>query len=236
MDFYDLFLGSGGWGKLLACGALLTLAVAFVGLLIGAVLGIALAFARLSVSGGLLRLFADVYTTVMRGVPDLLVIYLLYFGGSSVLSSIGNTFGFTGFIGMPSFATGVLALGAVSAAYQAEVYRGAFYSISRGELEATRAAGMRPMLVFRRVIVPQVLRFALPGLGNVWQLVVKESALISVIGLVELMRASQLGAGSTRLPFAFYGVALLLYLLITSASGYLFIRAEAFTQKPYRRA
>ncbi|WP_342620034.1 ABC transporter permease subunit [Rhodoferax sp. GW822-FHT02A01] len=235
MDLYELFLGSGGWARLLCQGALLTVAVAAVGLLIGAALGIALAFAR--VSGGLpLRLMADAYTTVLRGVPDLLVIYLLYFGGSSLLSSLGNAVGATGFIGMPSFATGVVALGLVSAAYQAEVYRGAYQALPWGELEAARACGMRPALMFRRVIAPQVLRHALPGLANVWQLVVKESALISVIGLVELMRASQLGAGSTRMPFVFYAAALCLYLVITSVSGYLFLWAESVSFKPYRRA
>ena len=197
MDLYELFLGTGGWGLLLTKAALLTLAVAAVGLLIGALLGVVLAFARLT-GGASLRLLADAYTTILRGVPDLLVIYLLYFGGSSVLSGIGGAMGYTGFIGMPSFATGVIALGIVSAAYQAEVYRGAYYALPPGELEAARACGMRRALIFRRIIAPQVMRHALPGLGNVWQLVVKESALISVIGLVELMRASQLGAGSTR--------------------------------------
>jgi octopine/nopaline transport system permease protein len=115
------------------------------------------------------------------------------------------------------------------------VYRGAYQAVAKGELEAARAAGMTPWLMFRRVIAPQVLRHALPGVGNVWQLVVKESALISVIGMVELLRASQLGAGSTRLPFVFYAAALTLYLVITTMSGYLFTRAEHHTMQPYRR-
>lgn len=234
METFDLFFGSGGWARLLLQGALLTVAVGVTGLLVGAVLGVALAFAR--VSGGVfVRACADAYTTVLRGVPDLLVIYLLYFGGSSALSAIGASFGFHGFIGLPVFATGALALGVVSAAYQAEVYRGAYQAVAKGEVEAARAAGMTPWLMFRRVIAPQVLRHALPGVGNVWQLVVKESALISVIGMVELLRASQLGAGSTRLPFVFYAAALMLYLVITTLSGYLFSRAEHHTMQPYRR-
>jgi octopine/nopaline transport system permease protein len=235
MDAVSLLFGVGGWGLLLVQGAVLTMALSAAGLLVGAVLGVALASARIA-GGRIARTIADVYATVLRGVPDLLVIYLFYFGGSSVMSAAGGVFGYTGFIGLPVFATGALALGVVSAAYQAEVYRGAFQAVPRGEIEAARAAGMSPRLMFRRVIAPQVLRHALPGLGNVWQLVVKESALISVIGLVELLRASQLGAGSTRMPFVFYAAALLLYLVITSASGYLFVRAEVRSLKPYRRA
>ena len=235
MDVLALFLASGGWGVLLLQGALLTVAVAAAGMAVGAVLGVALASARVAGGPGV-RSCAAVYTTVLRGIPDLLVIYLFYFGGSSVLSALGGLFGHAGFLGVPAFATGALALGVVSAAYQAEVYRGAFQAVPRGEIEAARAAGMPPLLMFRRVIAPQVLRHALPGLGNVWQLVVKESALISVIGLVELLRASQLGAGSTRMPFVFYAAALLLYLLITSVSGHLFERAEAHSMRPYRRA
>jgi octopine/nopaline transport system permease protein len=235
MSVVSLLFGADGWGMLLVQGAVLTMALSAAGLLVGAILGIALTFARIA-GGPVARTLADAYATVLRGVPDLLVIYLFYFGGSSVMTAVGGFFGYTGFIGLPVFATGALALGVVSAAYQAEVYRGAFQAVPPGEIEAARAAGMRPSLMLRRVIAPQVLRHALPGLGNVWQLVVKESALISVIGLVELLRASQLGAGSTRMPFVFYAAALILYLVITSTSGYLFMRAEARSLKPYRRA
>ena len=174
---------------------------------------------------------SDIYTTVLRGVPDLLVIYLFYFGGSSVLSAVGGWFGATGFIGLPAFATGALALGIVSGAYQAEVYRGAYLALPRGELEAARAVGMGRALMVRRVVVPQVLRYALPGLGNVWQLLLKESALVSVVGLVELLRQSQIGAGSTRQPFDFYAAAGLLYLVITTVSTWGFSRAEARSRR-----
>lgn len=227
MGFVELMgFGPRGWGLALLLAAAMTVAVAASGFLLGAVFGALAATAK--VAGGMvLRGIADLYTTVLRGVPDLLVIYLFYFGGSSLLSAVGRLFGATGFVGLPAFATGALALGIVSGAYQAEVYRGAYLALAKGELEAARAVGMGRALMFRRIIAPQVLRYALPGLGNVWQLVLKESALVSVVGLVELLRQSQIGAGSTRQPFDFYAAAGILYLVITTLSTWGFSRAEA---------
>lgn len=235
LEAIGLFIGPDSWGPMLLKGAAMTVAVAVAGALLGAVLGVALAGAQLG-GGRVLRSASIAYTTVLRGVPDLLVIYLIYFGGSGALSAVGGWMGHEGFIGLPGFASGAVALGLVSGAYQAEVYRGAYLAIPAGEIEAARACGMGRLLMLRRLIAPQGLRHALPGLGNVWQLVVKESALISVIGVVELLRASQVGAGSTREPFAFYTAALLLYLVITSVSSQLFVRAEAKALKPYRRS
>src|SRR3954471_8136748 len=213
----------------------MTLAVAVCGFLAGALIGTAVAWAKLSrslIASGL----ADGYTTVLRGIPDLLVIYLFYFGGSAALGAIGRLFGAQGFIGVPAFATGAMAIGVVSGAYQAEVFRGAYQALSRGELEAARSVGMHRWLMFRRIVAPQVLRYAIPGLGNVWQLVLKESALISVTGLVELLRQSQIGAGSTRQPFAFYATAAALYLAITTISTWGFQQAEAHALRGTRRA
>jgi octopine/nopaline transport system permease protein len=230
-----LGVGPGGWGGALLKAALVTLALSVAGFALGAVFGALAAFGRL---GGSLvaRGLSDAYCTLFRGVPDLLTIYLLYFGGSVVLTSIGQTFGAQGFIGLPTFATGVLAIGIISGAYQAEVYRGAFLAIHRGELDAARAYGMSGLLMLRRIVAPQVLRYAIPGLGNVWQLVLKDSALISVIGLVELMRQAQVGAGSTRQPFIFYISAAALYLVIALVSGALFQRAERRSMRGVRRA
>ncbi len=112
--------------------------------------------------------------------------------------------GYEGFVGVPSFLAGSLAVGVISGSYQAEVFRAAYLAIARGELEAAVSVGMDRLLMFRRIIAPQVLRFALPGLGNLWQVALKDSSLISVTGLTELMRVSQIGAGSTHQPFVFY--------------------------------
>jgi octopine/nopaline transport system permease protein len=227
--------GETGWGALLLSAAAMTLGVSVCGFLTGTILGTLITFMQLSRSV-VLRRVADAYITVLRGVPDLLVIYLFYFGGSAFLGYLGGLFGYQGFVGMPAFLTGTLALGVVSAAYQSEVFRGAFKSVAGGELEAASAVGMRPWPKFRRIIAPLVLRYAIPGLGNTWQLVLKESALISVTGLVELLRQSQIAAGSTRRPFEFYLTAVGLYLVITWATSIGFRRLETRTLRGTRRA
>ena len=220
-----LGFGSTGWGALLLVAAGVTLAVTAVALLIGAVLGAIVAAAKLSGNLFLVAL-GNIYTTVFRGVPELLIIYLIYFGGSSAVTAIGQAMGYEGFLGLPSFAAGALAVGIISGSYQAEVFRGAYLAVARGELEAASAIGMNRSLRFRRIIMPQVWRYALPGVGNVWQLSLKDSALISVTGLAELMRTSQVAAGSTRQYFLFFIVGGALYLVLTSLSDQVFNRAE----------
>jgi octopine/nopaline transport system permease protein len=236
LSYFELVgFGPNGWGFSLLWAAGMTLAVASCGFLAGAVIGTFVAWAKLSRSL-IARSLADGYTTVLRGVPDLLVIYLFYFGGSAALGQVGRLFGYDGFIGVPAFVTGAVAIGVVSGAYQAEVFRGAYQTLSRGEIEAARSVGMARGLMFRRIVAPQVLRYAIPGLGNVWQLVLKESALISVTGLVELLRQSHIAAGSTRRPFDFYLTAAALYLLITWISTVLFQKAEDHSLRGIRRA
>jgi octopine/nopaline transport system permease protein len=235
MSYVELMgFGPNGWGPAMLTAAGVTLAVALCAFLIGGVVGVLGAWAKLSNSTPA-RLCADAYTTVLRGVPDLLVLYLFYFGGSMALGQITGWFGASGTAAISAFATGALAVGLVSGAYQTEVFRGAYLALSRGEIEAARSVGMRGWLMFRRIVAPQVARYALPGLGNVWQLVLKESALISVTGLVELLRQSAIGAGSTRQPFAFYATAAALYLAITTASTWGFQRAEAYALRGVQR-
>jgi octopine/nopaline transport system permease protein len=225
--------GPEGWGPALLWAAAMTLALSVAGFLTGAALGAIAAFARLS-GDRLARGVAFAYSVLFRGVPDLLTIYLLYFGGSVALTMVARGFGARGFVGLPGFATGMVALGVISGAYQAEVYRGAYLAIHRGELEAARAFGMSGLTMLRKVVAPQVLRYAVPGLGNVWQLVLKDSALVSVIGLVELMREAQVGAGSTREPFVFFCAAATLYLVIAVATGALFRRVERHSRRGVR--
>lgn len=220
-----LGFGPTGWGLPMLKAAAMTIAVAIVGFLAGAAVGTLGALAKIS-GGRVLRAAADAYTTVLRGIPDLLVIYLFYFGSSALLTPIGKLFGMSGFISLPGFLAGALAIGIVSGAYQTEVLRGAYLAIPKGELEAASAAGMPPLLKFRRIIMPLALRFAIPGIGNVWQLVLKETALISVTGLVEILRQAQIGAGSTRQPFVFFAAAACLYMAISALSSWGFERAE----------
>ena len=236
MNWYvALGFGERGWGLALLEGAVTTIFVSIAGLAIGAALGSLVAWAKLSgarVAGAV----GEAYAALFRGLPELLVVYFVYFGSSALLTSLGHAVGFEGFIGVPAFAAGALAVGVISGAYQAEVYRGAFLAIARGELEAARAVGMNRFLMFRRIIAPQVLRFAIPGLGNLWQVALKDSSLISVTGLAELMRVSQVAAGSTREPFTFYVAGGLLYLVITSLSNRVFDAAETRATRGLRRA
>jgi octopine/nopaline transport system permease protein len=225
--------GPGGWGPALMWAAAMTFALSVSGFLTGAALGATAAFARLS-GDRFARAAAFAYSVLFRGVPDLLTIYLLYFGGSVALTMIAHWLGGRGFVGLPLFATGMAALGVISGAYQAEVYRGAFLAIPRGEIEAARAFGMSGLTMLGKVVIPQVLRYAVPGLGNVWQLVLKDSALVSVIGLVELMRQAQVGAGSTREPFVFFCAAGALYLVIAAATGALFRNVERRSRRGFR--
>jgi octopine/nopaline transport system permease protein len=139
-------------------------------------------------------------------------------------------------LGLNGFVAGALAVAVVSGAYQTEVLRAAILAIPRGQTEAGRALGLRPVLVTRLVLAPQVLRVALPGMGNVWQMVVKESALVSVTGLVELMRQVSIAAGSTRRPFEFYVTGAAIYLVLTTLSGLAFAWAERRSERGTARA
>lgn len=228
--------GQNGWGATLLSGATMTVLVALGGFCFGGLIGSLVSWAKIS-GNTLARTMADIYTTILRGVPDLLIIYLFYFGGSALTTAVGGLlFGTTGFVGVPSFLTGVIALGIVSGAYQAEVLRGAFNALSKGELEAARSVGMHRSLMLRRVIIPQVLRYAIPGLGNIWQLILKQSALISVTGLTELLFVTRMASRSTRLPFTFFLTAALIYLLITIISGWGFKMMEKRAMRGVRSA
>ncbi|WP_322051907.1 ABC transporter permease [Paraburkholderia bannensis] len=229
-----LGFGAEGWGGVLLLGALMTVVLTIAALALGAVFGGLIAAAKLS-RFRVLRVLGDCYTTVFRGVPELLVIYLFYFGGSALVTSIGQLFGADGFVGVPPFLIGAVAVGMISGAYQAEVYRAAVLAVSRGELEAARAIGMPTLTMARRVLIPQVFRFALPGIGNVWQLSLKDSALISVTGLAELLRSSQVAAGSTHQYFLFFVAGGALYLAMTGVSNRIFGRAEAYVGRSFKR-
>lgn len=235
MDILQLLsFGNTGWGLALLKATGMTLVLTLAALCVGAVFGSLVAAAKLSRRRPL-RVLGELYSILFRGIPELLIIYLFYFGGASVVSAVGHWFGAEGYIDVPPFLVGAIAVGLISGSYQAEVFRGAFLAVHTGELEAALAIGMPKMLRVRRVLIPQILRYALPGLGNVMQMSLKDSALISVIGLVELMRASQVAAGSTRQYFTFYIVGGLLYLVLTGLSGRLFNLAEARVQRTQRR-
>lgn len=234
MDFSLLVFGDDGWGDEMLRGAVMTMAVAVCSYLLGVVIGVF--FASLKLSQFLvLRYVADVYTTVIRGIPELLVIYLVFFGGGSLLRSVASgMFGYDGYIDPPLFITGMACIGLSAGAYITEVIRGAVLAVPTGQIEAAKAIGMSASKRFWRILVPQVSRYALPGLGNVWQLTLKETSLISVIGLVEIMRSAAVASGSTKEPFTFYLIAAVLYLGLTSISNRGFLRAEVWASKGVR--
>ena len=227
-------LGQGGWGLAMLEGAAMTLLVSACGLLIGAAIGSLVAWARLT-KHRLAGAVGEAYAAVFRGLPELLIVYFVYFGTSTLLTGLARFVGYQGFVGVPSFLAGALAVGVISGSYQAEVFRGAYFAIAKGELEAAVSVGMGRMLMFRRIIAPQVLRFALPGLGNLWQVALKDSSLISVTGLTELMRMSQVGAQSTHQPFVFYLGGMALYLAMTLVTTRAFDVAEARATRGMRR-
>ena len=221
-----LSFGADGWGRLIMSAACTTLLLSLVALMIGAVVGSGVAAAKLSPQRWL-RWLGESYSVVFRGIPELLVIYLFYFGGSGLITLVGQMFGADGFIEAPPFLIGALAIGLISGSYQGEVYRAARLALSKGEVEAAVAIGMPRWRIAQRILLPQVVRYALPGMSNVWQMSLKDSALVSVTGIVELMRASQVAAGSTRDYFTFYLIGGACYLVLTLVSNHAFRRAES---------
>ena len=223
---FEVFaFGSSGWGDEMLMGALMTVLVSASSLILGIVIGIIFAACKLS-NIFVLRVIANIYTTIIRGIPELLVIYLLFFGGSGAVMYLAKIFGYNGYIELNAFTIGTIAVGAISGAYSTEVIRGAVNSVQKGQFEAGKTLGLNGYGLYGKIIFPQVARIALPGIGNVWQITLKDTALISVTGLVEIMRQSRIAAGSTHEPFIFYTAAIILYLLITRFSNIIFDKAE----------
>ncbi len=213
-----------GYGPSILEGAVLTVEAALAGLAVAIVLGLLGALAKLSGSPAL-RVLAGAYTTIVRGVPDLVLMLLVFFGGQMLVNDLAARFEL-GHLDVDPFTAGVSTLGFIYGAYMAETFRGAILAVPRGQLEAARAFGMSPVLVLRRVLIPQMLRHALPGLGNNWLVLLKATALLSVIGLDDMVRKAALAAGATRQPFTFYLAVALVFLALTTVSTLLLAAAE----------
>jgi His/Glu/Gln/Arg/opine family amino acid ABC transporter permease subunit len=217
-------------------GAKITLLVGLSAVPVALVLGLLGAWGKLS-KNPLGRAVAGAYTTVVRGVPELVLILLVYYGVTILLQNlIALMTGGETVVDIDPFTAGTLTLGAIYGAFTTEVFRGAFQSLDRGQIEAAYACGMSKPLAFRRVMLPQVWRFALPGLGNVWLILIKATALMSVVQLPELMRMTDVAARAVRMPFTFYFGASIIYLLITVVSLQVLGRAEARANRGIRRA
>jgi His/Glu/Gln/Arg/opine family amino acid ABC transporter permease subunit len=205
-----------GYLPALLQGLASTLMVAAVSLAIACVFGLAGAVAKLY-GGPVLRGAADVYTTLIRGLPELVLMLLIFYGGQILLNAVAEAQGW-GYIDVPPFAAGTLTIGFVFGAYLTETFRGAILAIPRGQVEAALAYGLPRGKIIGRIVLPQMVRHALPGFSNNWLVMVKATALVSIIGLDDMVHRANLAAASTREPFTFYAAIALLYLAVTTVS------------------
>lgn len=228
--FALLGFGDGGWGAALLQGAGITISIALATLPFGLVLGLIVALGTRS-DNVVARWLATLYTTVFRGVPELLTLYIIYFGIQILLQELWQKLGLPGNFSMPPFVAGMVALGVVLSAFSSEVWVGALNSIQKGQREAAAALGLSKAQAFRLVVFPQLIRVALPGLGNNWMVLLKETSLVSVITLPDIMFITMRANVVTKEPFLFFGAAMLLYFLFSLASAWGLGRMEARTNR-----
>lgn len=206
-------------------GAAVTLSLALASLAVAMLLGLAGAMAKLS-NWRWARGLALIYTTLIRGVPDLLLMLLIFYGGQVGLNALALSVGHEDYIDINPYAAGVLTIGFIFGAYLTEAFRGAFLALPPGQAEAGLSLGMSPWQIAWRITWPQMLRHALPGLANNWLVLIKSTAIVSVIGLSDLMTRGQQAAGTTREPFVFYLAVALIYLGFTSVSELFFAQLQ----------
>jgi His/Glu/Gln/Arg/opine family amino acid ABC transporter permease subunit len=212
------------YAPLLGGGVLVTISLAVLSLVLATALGALAASAKLSgkfVPGAI----AHAYTTLVRGIPELVLILLIYFGGQRLLNQIGGALDLD-YIDISKFWAGVISIGFIYGAYLAETFRGAYLAVPRGQGEAAKAMGLAPLATLWTVLLPQIMRFALPGYGNVWLVLVKSTALVSVIGLADVVGLADKAGKATREPFLFFVAVILVFLAITWVSGLVLRYAE----------
>lgn len=209
--------GDKGWGFALLGGAIVTVEVAASAYLLGLAIGLLGAAAKLR-GGRIARGIAETYTTVVRGLPEILLILFVYYGGTSAVRGLAGLIAPGVTIEIDAFAAGVASLGLISGAYSTEVFRGAILAVASGQREAAQALGLGRWLVFRKVVLPQALAVGMPALGNLWLVTLKDSALISVVGLRDLVGIAASGAAFSRQPFTFYMVVALIFLTLSLVS------------------
>ena len=233
----ELFaLGDTGWGDEILRGLLVTAELAVATLPVGILLGFLAAYFSLSRVAPL-RALGFGYTTIMRGMPEILTLFVVYNGVGMLLNALIQWWNpEAGAVDFSPFAAGVIALGMVFGAFAGEVLRGAFNAIDPGQIEAGRAIGMSNSQVFWRISLPQVWRFALPGLGNLWINLLKDTALVSVIALDDLMRMTKVAVGVTKQPFTFYLLACLIYWVLSVLSELVLAAMERRANRGVRRA
>ena len=230
--FEKLIFGDLGWGDELLIAMFMTIAVSICSMGLGVFIAIFAAWSKLTYNK-FLNFIASFYTTVIRGIPELLVIYLIFFGGSAAVMKVAKTFGYVGYIELNAFTISVIAIGIISATYSTEVLRAAYLSINTGQVEAAKSLGLSKFQIFIKILTPQILRHAIPGLGNVWQVTLKDTSLISVTGLVEIMRQTRIASNVEHSPLTFLVTAAFLYLFLTTFSGKFFNYIEKKSNKGF---
>ena len=213
-----------GWGANLLIGLVKSIEIAAGAFGLGLLIGICGAYGKLY-GGPVIRDLFEVYTTVVRAVPELVLILLLYYAGTDLVNQLLALFGYAP-VDINGLVAGIGVLGVVQGAYSTEVLRGAILSIPQGQIEAARAYGMPPRLLLRRITLPAMLPFAIPGLANLWLIATKDTALLAIVGFSELTQTTRLAAGATKAYLTFFVAAGLLYLTLTLVSNFFIARIE----------
>ena len=232
-QFSLLSFASGGWGAALLAGALVTIALALSCVPIGLPLGLGVALAARSKKRWP-RAMATVFSTVFRGLPELLTLLIIYYGCQIAAQKILGAMGYEGQVEINTFVAAMIAFSLVFAAFSSEIWLGAFKTIPKGQFEACAALGLSKATTFRKVILPQLARIALPGLSNNWLSLLKDTSLVSTISLVDLMRQTNLAVSVTKDPMLFYTVACFIYLFFSAISGRLFAFMERYFNRHIR--
>ncbi len=218
-----------GWGGTLLVGLLHSIEIAVGATCVGLMIGTAGAYGKLY-GGPVVRDLLAVYTTIVRAVPELVLILLLYYAGTDLINQVLTSMGYQR-IDISGLAAGIAVLGIVQGAYSTEVIRGAILAVPQGQIEAARAYGMPPGLMLRRITLPAMLPFAIPGLANLWLIATKDTALLAVVGFNELTLATRQAAGVTKAYLIFYLAAGVLYLALTLFSNLIIGRVEAWARR-----
>lgn len=218
-----------GWGGTLLVGLLHSIEIAVGATCVGLMIGTAGAYGKLY-GGPVVRDLLAVYTTIVRAVPELVLILLLYYAGTDLINQVLTSMGYQR-IDISGLAAGIAVLGIVQGAYSTEVIRGAILAVPQGQIEAARAYGMPPGLMLRRITLPAMLPFAIPGLANLWLIATKDTALLAVVGFNELTLATRQAAGVTKAYLIFYLAAGVLYLSLTLFSNLIIGRVEAWARR-----
>ncbi|MFC3074813.1 ABC transporter permease [Shinella pollutisoli] len=224
-----LALSPPGWGGVLLAGLWQSVQIAVGGYALGLALGTGGAMGKLY-GGPVARDLLEVYTTLVRAVPELVLILILYYAGTDLLNQLSAALGY-GTVDVSGLAAGIFVIGVVQGAYSTEVLRGAIKAVPAGQIEAARAYGMSPGQIMRRITIPAMLPHAIPGLSNLWLIATKDTALLAVVGFSELTLVTRQAAGSTKAYLLFFCAAGVLYLLLTLVSNVLI----GLIERRYRR-